>query len=72
MPRCISLMKDSAVVVNTSRGAVIDTLALAEALQADILWGAGIDVFEGEPDRSRSSADESSSYGAQSACGVLV
>lgn len=47
--RCISLMKDSAVVVNTSRGAVIDTLALAEALQADKLWGAGIDVFEGEP-----------------------
>ena len=43
------LMKDSAVVVNTSRGAVIDTLALAEALQADELWGAGIDVFEGEP-----------------------
>ena len=37
--RCISLMKDSAVVVNTSRGAVIDTLALAEALQADKLWG---------------------------------
>ena len=45
----IAMMKDSAVVVNTSRGAVIDTLALAEALQADRLWGAGIDVFEGEP-----------------------
>ena len=45
----IAMMKDSAVVVNTSRGAVIDTLALAEALQADKLWGAGIDVFEGEP-----------------------
>ncbi len=47
--QAISLMKPSAIVVNTSRGAVIDTVALAEALQAGKLWGAGIDVFEGEP-----------------------
>lgn len=45
----ISLMKKDAVVVNTSRGAVIDTLALAEALERDALWGAGIDVYESEP-----------------------
>ena len=45
----IALMKNDAVVVNTSRGAVIDTVALAEALEANKLWGAGVDVFEGEP-----------------------
>lgn len=45
----LALMKPGAVVVNTSRGAVIDTLALAKALEEDRLWGAGIDVYESEP-----------------------
>lgn len=45
----MTLLKSGAVVVNTSRGAVIDTVALAEALCEDRLWGAGIDVFEEEP-----------------------
>lgn len=45
----LALMKQDAVVVNTSRGAVVDTVALAQALCEERLWGAGIDVFEGEP-----------------------
>ena len=47
--RAISLMRPDAIVVNTSRGAVIDTMALARALEDDALWGAGLDVFEDEP-----------------------
>jgi len=43
------LMKKTAYLVNTSRGAVIDEAALVEALQKGTIAGAGLDVYENEP-----------------------
>lgn len=47
--RELGLMRPGAVIVNTSRGGIIDEAALAEALRANRIGGAGIDVFEHEP-----------------------
>ena len=44
--RRLKLMKPSAVVVNTSRGEVIDELALTRMLRSDEIAGAGLDVYE--------------------------
>jgi glyoxylate/hydroxypyruvate reductase len=42
-------MKKHAVLVNTSRGTLVDSDALARALREEWIWGAGLDVVEGEP-----------------------
>jgi glyoxylate reductase len=45
----LAVMKPTAVIVNTARGPVIDEDALADALEARTIYGAGLDVFIGEP-----------------------
>lgn len=45
----LAMMKSTAILINTSRGSVIDEAALVSALQAGRIAGAGLDVYEQEP-----------------------
>lgn len=48
--RNVQVLKRSAILVNASRGGVVDELALCEALNSGQLYAAALDVFESEPE----------------------
>jgi lactate dehydrogenase-like 2-hydroxyacid dehydrogenase len=53
----LEMMKETAVLINTSRGPVIDEKALVDALRVGEIYAAGLDVFENEPELAPGLAD---------------
>ena len=47
--KTLALMKPTAILVNTSRGPVVDQVALAAALREGVIWAAALDVTDPEP-----------------------
>lgn len=47
--RELEMMKPTAYLINTARGPIVDETALVDALQRNVIAGAGLDVFEDEP-----------------------
>lgn len=47
--RELQLMKETAILINTARGGIVDEQALYNALDTQKIWAAGLDVFEEEP-----------------------
>jgi lactate dehydrogenase-like 2-hydroxyacid dehydrogenase len=47
--RTLAAMKPTAVLINTSRGPVVDQIALADALRDGVIWAAALDVTDPEP-----------------------
>ena len=45
----IHLLKKTAILINVSRGPIVEEGALADALEKGTIWGAGLDVYEDEP-----------------------
>lgn len=50
--KALAIMRESSFLINTARGAVVDEKALIEALRNNRIAGAGLDVFEFEPEIS--------------------
>jgi glyoxylate reductase len=56
-PQELDMMKPSAYLINASRGPVVDEKALVEALKNGKIAGAGLDVYEDEPNLAPGLAD---------------
>lgn len=53
----LKLMKKTAFLINTSRGPVLDEVALVQSLKSGLIKGAGLDVYENEPNLSSGLCD---------------
>jgi (S)-sulfolactate dehydrogenase len=52
--RELSLMKSSAILINSSRGGIVNEADLATALEQGQIFGAGLDAFDSEPHQGKS------------------